>query len=120
MTLPFDIEEQIQYILDKFNFERVWLTMQTLDWKWVQHDGTKMKVPNIPRLKARSHSLLESSYKHMVQDQTDLTSFTTGTGGLQATCYKLKSEVTDDYEYSFTLQFVLAEYDSEDYAQTTI
>ncbi len=28
-------KEKIEYVIDKFNFERVHVVMQTLEWRWV-------------------------------------------------------------------------------------
>jgi len=48
-------QEQIDTIMDNFNFHRVHLVMEALDWTWHSTDGT----PDEPTLRARSRTLLK-------------------------------------------------------------
>ena len=94
-------EEQIDYIIDNFNFEKVRCVMLALDWQWVCTESNGHAVPSIARLKAMARHLLRSSIK-----ETHV-----GSGGFQAWYYPPKYE-NDDY---FMLQFIVATGTSIDY-----
>ena len=106
--IPNDIQERIQYVLDKFNFEKVSVTMNALDWRWVTASGDSYELPSIHRMKVTARNLMERAYNDLIKDD-ECNVYTKGTGGLQATCSK------EGDKYYFVLQFVLTEYDSEDY-----
>ncbi len=101
MTTSLKHEEQIDYIIDKFNFEKVRCVMLALDWQLACTEGKGYAVPSIARLKAMARHLLRSSIK-----ETEVTS-----GGLYATYYP--SEYGDD-DY-FVFKFVVATANSVDY-----
>jgi len=101
MNTSLNHEEQIDYIIDKFNFEKVRCVMLTLDWQWACTEGNGHAVPSIARLKAMARHLLRSSIK-----DTEVTS-----GGLYATYYPPENG-DDDY---FVLKFVVAFANSVDY-----
>lgn len=101
MTTSLVHEEQIDYIIEKFNFEKVRCVMLSLDWQWACTEGNGYTVPSIARLKAMARHLLRSSIK-----DTEVTS-----GGLYATYYD-PEHGDDDY---FVLKFVVATANSVDY-----
>jgi len=101
MTTSLIHEEQIDYIIDNFNFEKVRCVMLSLDWQWACTEGNGHAVPSIARLKAMARHLLRSSIK-----DTEVTS-----GGLYATYYPPENG-DDDY---FVLKFVVAFANSVDY-----
>jgi hypothetical protein len=101
MTTFLNHEEQIDYIIDNFNFEKVKCVMFSLDWQWACTEGNGYAVPSIARLKAMARHLLRSSIK-----DTEVTS-----GGLYATYYPPENG-DDDY---FVLKFVVAFANSVDY-----
>ena len=103
--IPFEIQERIQYVLDHFNFDKVHRTMTALQWKWVNSTLDKHEVPSLGLIKVKARYLLDCSYNGLIKSDTDY--FTTGTGGLEATCFK------EGTGYEFTLKFVLTEADSE-------
>lgn len=110
-ALPELVEEKIEYMLENFNFERVCLVMQTLDWKWAQPDGTH-KIPNIQQIKVRARHMLEDAYRDLNKPaHSETTSIGTQCGGLEATCYRTE----DENEYDFLLKFVLTQTDTDDY-----
>jgi hypothetical protein len=101
MTTSLNHEEQIDYIIDNFNFEKVRCVMLSLDWQWSCTEGNGHAVPSITRLKAMARHLLRSSIK-----DTEVAS-----GGFYATYYPPENG-DDDY---FVLKFVPAFANSVDY-----
>lgn len=89
-------QDDINEVIDKFRFERVYITMQALDWKW--RDGGKSFIPTIAQLKQKARELLEQSIKTKV----------VSSGGFIA---KYHPKADRDPEY-FELFFVLEEVDS--------
>jgi hypothetical protein len=98
------MNDEIDYILETFNFDRVHVAMTALDWKW--HDP--LAVPTIARLKQRAKFLLDSAYKEHI---------TIATGGLQAVYHPpiKDSDLLVDSGPILSLSFVLTETNSEDY-----
>ncbi len=105
-------KEKIEYVIDKFNFERVHVVMQTLEWRWVNlPDYKTLSVPNIIRLKTSARDLMSRAYSELMK-QTDQNEYICGSGGLEAVCW---ADTENIGEFGFTLKFVLTEYTSEDY-----
>jgi len=98
------VNNEIDYILETFNFDRVHVAMLALDWKW----RDPLAVPTIARLKQRAKFLLETAYKEKI---------TMCTGGLQATYHPpiKDSSLLIDSGPILSLSFVLTETNSEDY-----
>ena len=98
------MNDEIDYILETFNFDRVHVAMLALDWQWRHPDA----VPTIARLKQRAKFLLDSAYKEKI---------TIATGGLQATYHPpiKDSSLLIDSGPILSLSFVLTETNSEDY-----
>ena len=93
---------QIDYILDNFNFEKVKVAMEALDWKWANPTGEAgLAIPTIARMRQTARMLLQNSVKDSC----------TGTGGFEASYYPANK---DGEEY-FNLRFVLHHYNSECY-----
>lgn len=94
--------KQIDYILDNFNFEKVKVAMEAVDWKWANPMGEPgLTVPTIARMRQTARSLLQKSVKDSC----------TGTGGFEASYYP---DDEDGGEY-FTLRFSLHQYSSDGY-----
>jgi hypothetical protein len=98
------VNDEIDYILETFNFERVHVAMLALDWKW----RDPLAIPTIARLKQRAKFLLDSAYKEKI---------TIATGGLQAVYHPpiKDSDLLIDSGPILSLSFVLTETNSEDY-----
>ena len=98
------MNDEIDDIIETFNFERVHVAMTALDWKWRDPDA----VPTIARLKQRAKFLLDSAYKEKI---------TIATGGLQAKYHPpiKDSDLLIDSGPILSLSFVLTETNSEDY-----
>jgi hypothetical protein len=101
------MNDQIDYIMNKFNFERVHVAMTALDWKW-NNNTADHSVPTVARLKQTAKSLLQTAAKEKI---------TTGTGGFQAKYCPPESDpkLGIDHEAMLVLSFVLIEVDSEYY-----
>ena len=58
------IKEQIEVILDEFDFDRVLKVMKALNWKWIGDEWigkeflNKRYTPSLKHLKKRAHNLL--------------------------------------------------------------
>lgn len=76
-----DFENQIEFILENFDFAKVVMVMRTLDWSWAMAGG-KSAVPSVEDLKDKSRKLLEK----VVSEKADHV-HSIETGGLKATCY---------------------------------
>jgi hypothetical protein len=91
-----DQQSKIDYVIDNFNFAKVALVMEALDWRWGSEGGL-MNVPSIAKLKQTSRHLLKSSIENNV----------VGSGGFRAE-YHCELGVE-----TFHLCFVIEELDSE-------
>jgi hypothetical protein len=98
------VNDEIDYILEMFNFDRVHVAMTALDWQWID----PQEVPTIARLKKRAKILLDTAYKEQI---------TICTGGLQAKYHPpiKDSDLLIDSGPILSLSFVLTETNSEDY-----
>ena len=97
------MKDQIDYIMDNFNFERVHVAMTALDWTWVDYlDMAKLSVPTVPMLRKAARRLLTSAADGQI---------TTASGGFQAKYWPPEGED----EAMLVLSFVLAECNSEYY-----
>tara|TARA_R110002126_G_scaffold19202_4_gene72288 strand:- start:3011 stop:3319 length:309 start_codon:yes stop_codon:yes gene_type:complete len=98
------MDNEIDYILDTFNFDRVHVAMTAVDWRWRDPQA----VPTIARLKQRAKFLLDAAYKEQI---------TIGTGGFQAKYHPpiKDSDLLVDSGPILSLSFVLTESNSEDY-----
>ena len=90
----------IDEVIDKFNFERVHITMTALDWQWQTTRNDGMELPSVARLKAMA--------RHLLTEAT--TEKTVGSGGFQAE-YHLDLNKNQEY---YQLKFILCEADSYD------
>lgn len=57
--------EEIKYIITKFDFEKVYITMKALDWQWnwLQDDKLISAIPSISYLKHHAEELLKKALK---------------------------------------------------------
>lgn len=53
-----DIYEQIDSVLERFDFDKVHKVMQLLDWKWGGPFVPELKVPSPQEMKCATYSLL--------------------------------------------------------------
>ena len=99
------VNKMIDEILDGFNFDRVQITMDYLNWKWVgERVTTEMLVKEARRLlKGAAESRLDQ-----FKDTHWKVGVTHSTGGFHATAYcnESKTKIT-----GLDLKFVLADWD---------
>jgi hypothetical protein len=101
MTKPTEHQlNLINDVIEEFEFEKVHIAMIALDWKWIAPNGAitnqSMAVPTIARLKQTAIQVLTSSIE----------SGFARSGGFVA------RYSTHEKLESFTLSFVVAEYDT--------
>ena len=63
MTKQEAIQEQIDEIMDTFEFEDVYKWMETTEWAWGQPDGS-FEVPNLYEIKSHARKALKEAAKH--------------------------------------------------------
>lgn len=90
--------ELIEDLLERFNFEKVYIAMTALDWKWanVMEDGS-LTVPTIERMKRSCRNILYRS----INDKS------VGTGGFEARYYAPDGNEIE--EETFALKFVVTQ-----------
>ena len=102
------MNDEIDYILDTFNFDRVHVAMLALDWKWSKQNIQPSAVPTIERLKLTARHLLSVAYKEEIS---------IASGGFLAKYHPpiKDSNLLVDSSPILSLSFVLTETNSEDY-----
>ena len=105
------MNDEIDYILDTFNFERVHVAMTALDWKWSKQNIQASAVPTIARLKLTAKHLLSVAYK----EETAIAS-----GGFLAKYHPpiKDSDLLLDQKPSLSLSFIIVSANSESYDET--
>lgn len=71
--------ENIDDILDHFNFDKVHKAMQALDWKWVAEDG--FAIPEVYQLRKEARRLMEMVSDNLAKGNDE---YYVGTGGFVA------------------------------------
>ena len=101
------MNDEIDYILDTFNFDRVHVAMTALDWQWSTAALTA-EVPSIARLKQTAKYLLSLAYK----EETSI-----ATGGFLAKYHPpiKDSDLLLDQKPSLSLSFIIVSANSEGY-----
>lgn len=74
-------EEQINNIMDCFDFDKVHKAMVALDWKWGMHGG--FHIPAQRELRKRAREILRETFDKL-EEAEDSRSFTIETGGFEA------------------------------------
>jgi len=107
-ALLITMDDEIDYILETFNFERVHVAMLALDWKWSKQNIQPSAVPTIERLKLTAKHLLSIAYK----EETSVAS-----GGFLAKYHPpiKDSDLLLDQKPSLSLSFIIVSANSEDY-----
>jgi hypothetical protein len=82
MTYQEAVEEQIDDIMDDFDFDKVHKIMEFLNWEWWFEENEK-RVPEVSELRKKAREYLRYVAKH---------GGTTGSGGFTAQCKKVYSE----------------------------
>jgi hypothetical protein len=99
------VNKYIDDIMDNFNFDKVLITMEALDWKWIG------EAPSMDDLRNQAERLLRGAAESRLGAFKDThweLGIINATGGFQATafCDKAKTQITD-----LDLKFVVSEWD---------
>lgn len=102
-----NLEHMIKEIMDEFDFDKVYETMNALDWRW---GG---EIPSIEDLRETAESLLRGAAKSRLNDFKDAhhdVAAINATGGFEARAYcnEDKTKIT-----GLDLAFVVTSWDSE-------
>jgi hypothetical protein len=102
------VNKMIDDIIEAFDFNKVWITMEYLGWRW-----SGQGVPTIKALIEEAKRLLKGAAKSRLTDFKDEhweMGIINGTGGFQATahCNEAKTEII-----ALDLKFVLTEWDEQ-------
>jgi len=81
------MQDDIDYIMNSFDFQRVLKVMQVLEWKWID------AVPNLEEIKAQAERLLKSI------SETNLSAGSIWCGGFKASKRSGHSESFLDLEF---------------------
>ena len=105
-----DLEYMIKDIMDEFDFDRVKLTMDALNWKWY---SSNYSIPTINELKIQAERLLRGAAESRLGEFKDTyheVPIINATGGFEARawCDKDKTKIT-----TMQLDFVVTSWDSE-------
>jgi len=93
-------EQLIDEIVENFNWDKVYRTMEALSWTWVDSGG---ETPSTGKLITIATRLLRDAYDGAEEEQyTNLI----GTGGFEAVCH-----VDEDGIYRLELRFVVTSWD---------
>jgi len=96
-------DEQIEIILEKFDFERVHQAMTHLNWTWANSATIPNSVPSVDDIKKSARRYLERMWEYPLNGGNPQINCT-GSGGIEATRY-----VWDGLKI-LSLQFVLSEW----------
>jgi len=100
-------EEMIEEIMNEFDFERVHIAMNVLNWRW--GIGSDFIIPSQDLIKEEARRLLENVVELTTPYSGSVKGpFSIATGGLKATAWKSKKGNITNLE----LGFILATWDS--------
>jgi hypothetical protein len=99
------VNKYIDDIMDNFNFDKVLITMEALDWKWIG------EAPSMDDLRNQAERLLRGAAESRLGAFKDThweLGIINATGGFQATafCDEAKTQIT-----GLDLKFVVSEWD---------
>lgn len=95
-----DRTSRIDDVIYKFNFHKVLVAMQALDWRWSSNPNEPSYIPTIRNLKEKARNLLLDSVNNKI----------TGSGGFEA---RYHPSVDGDPEW-FELRFIIEDVESFD------
>lgn len=98
-----DYRDEIDDIIDWFDFERVHEVMVFLDWKW----GEPGEIPETPELRKRARQILRETCESLLK--SELLSTFMETGGFRVT---VDRDTVDSSEIYIRLSFELSSWDN--------
>lgn len=96
------VKNDIQEIIDNFDWVKVVETMSALNWKW----AGQASVPNIHQLQVTAESLLASAALAVIKNTKKKASVVIGTGGFEAQAQKFK----DSDKIYLSLKFIVSDW----------
>lgn len=96
-------QQTVSKVLAGFDFERVNKVMKALNWAWYG-SCTEDKIPTYGELLVSAQDQLNRAYEGLLNDK-ETNSFTTGTGGFEATAHRY----AEHNEIWLELRFVVAD-----------
>lgn len=93
LTGNFDYENQIQNILEDFDFENVHETMTKLKWTWVSSDLKYEHIPEIEELKKHAKERLEKAIEYKWSESGGF--IATNTSGVLNLYFVVESTMND-------------------------
>ena len=93
-------QEDIEHILDEFDFHKVQKTVEALNWTWATSDG----IPDIGELRRCARRL----FKYATDTDSSVHDYSTATGGFEVS-RNLYPGVTKRY---YSLKFVVSEWNN--------
>lgn len=101
-------QKEVDEALEHFDFQKVHMTMQTLNWKWYHFDGDS-RVPSLEEIKKRAKELLQEAAESAVMSKGE---YVIGTGGFRAEAkYCPKEEGKKSFLW-VRLAFILEDWDN--------
>lgn len=100
-------KEQINRVMDRFNFVELEYSMRLLNWTWATYDGG-LEVPTVDMLISKGRYLLNAVYDSLLENPKPFSDI--GTGGFFATAFMQDGEIV-----GLRLAFELESWDSSDY-----
>ena len=101
MTYNQQVEEDIQTIMDKFDWKKVQRTMKALKWEWACYGA-----PTIVQMQERIRYLLNDAAMYALKSPKKKFEYMTGTGGFEVHARRYK----DSDKIYLELKFVVTEW----------
>ena len=101
-----EIYNDLNHILDEFDFERVNDVMKSICWEWVMSDG-RYGIPSIPELRKHARKLLEETVSGLISSNES--DYCIECGGFRAEADKYEN----DKKIYIKLSFVVTSWENE-------
>ena len=95
-------QQDIEHILDEFDFYKVHKAMEALDWTWASSAG----VPTIGEMRRCARML----FKHAVEADSSSPNYSTATGGFEVS----RDLYVGDAKRYYSLKFIVSEWNNYD------
>ena len=106
MSEVFDLHEDIEVILDYFDFEKCHKVMEFLDWRWFQTNG----VPSIGEMRRFARNLINDTVRGLQRETTVTKEYSIECGGFHVSAWQ---EYPGEKIY-ITLRFSLTSWGNQD------
>jgi hypothetical protein len=99
------MRDQIEDILDNFDFESVKKVMDILEWQWI---NAELGIPSMPELRKSARNLLIEVGEEVMKNNEMTSEANRATGGFRAHAYRY----LDEEKIYFRLAFEVSEWDN--------